>query len=154
VFTFAGSDIGGSSNVASLDISFSAAGDDGSGVGGPAAPVCHFLYIPNMHMVYMDGPDGLYNWLGSSIVGTGGLNLTNADPNSHWPANCTVHLGSPNVPNPIKFEPKVLSLTLDIEFVASLSPKKHMYVVVQNANYPSQASNGGNWKYWGWWATP
>jgi hypothetical protein len=43
---------------------------------------------------------------------------------------------------------KVLKLTLDIEFLNSI--KKHMYVKTENRDH--RYSNGGAWRYWGWWS--
>jgi hypothetical protein len=40
-----------------------------------------------------------------------------------------------------------LTLKLDIEFLNST--KKYMYAITSNKD--NRQSNGGNWRYWGWW---
>jgi hypothetical protein len=134
---------------------FSIAGDDSSGAGGPddGAQGCHFIYFPSSNLLYLDGPDGGFQWVGSSLVGGGGTSLSNG--------YCTVHAGQSSVQAEPVSEPlasrTVLSLTLNIEFPLSASSpqKKHMYSIVHSL--PDRWSNGDSlnpvWTYWGWWAT-
>jgi hypothetical protein len=146
-FTFSASDKQGPTNVASVETVFSIGGADTDGAGGPdnGAHGCHFLYIPWANVLYLDGPEGGNTWTsGSSIVGSGGVDLSNG--------YCTVHAGSAT--SGYSMEAKILNVKLDIEFLPSstLAYRKHMYVVALNNQ--GRVSNGGNWTYWGWWATP
>jgi hypothetical protein len=146
-FTFSASDVFGAGNIFWLQGTFSIAGNDADGGGGPdgGAQGCHFIYYAAPYnTLYLDGPNGGSNWSGSSPVGPGGSDLSNG--------YCTIHAGSPA--SQVQTEPKILNLTLDVEFPfsSSTSSRKHMFVIT--SDYNNQLSNGGAWKYWGWWATP
>jgi hypothetical protein len=153
IFKFSASEVTGASSIRSIEAVFSIQGNDADGSGGPGgppsdAPYCHFYYHRETRVVYLDDhrQDYLNTWPTgqSSVVGPGGSDVTNG--------YCTIHAGS--LPTPVQEESKVLSVSLDIEFLQSsyLSSQKHMYVLVGNIN--DLFSLGGQWKYWGWWATP
>ncbi len=148
-FTFSASDVYGSGNIFWLQGMFSISGNDATGSGGPdnGAQGCHFIYYASPYNVlYLDGPNGGNNWVGSSVVGPGG-----SDPSNDY---CTIHAGSPA--SHVQIGPKILELTLDIEFPSSSSTSshKHMYVIAADSSNQLSNLNAGTWNYWGWWATP
>lgn len=105
---------------------------------------CHFIYFPASNTIYLDGPGGGSNWIGSSAVGAGGSSLTNS--------YCTIHAGA--AASQVSTEPWTVNLNLAIEFPssASSSARKHIYSIV--GDYQNRLSRNGVWTYWGWWATP
>ena len=116
---------------------------------------CHILiYFNDTKTVWLDIPDsnGNVTWnAGTSIVGTGGHDLTN-------PGGCIVHAAAN--PAPVAALPGQYnaSVKLRIEFLGGLS-KKHVYMNVLNKNafysYANFDANNPtkivNWDYWGWW---
>ena len=158
VFTFPASDVKGSSNIAWLQGIFSVSGNDDTGEGGPdnGAQGCHFIYLPPANpasctpssgcgALYLDGDSGGFNWVPASpsVVGPGGIDLANS--------YCRIRAGSPD--SRVVFEPKVLKLTLDIEFLSS--SRKHMYTITYNkdgAVSDPDLQGNGTWRYWGWWS--
>ncbi len=156
VFTFPASDVMGSGNIAWLQGIFSVSGNDDTGSGGPdnGAQGCHFIYFPPENpasctpssgcgALYLDGDSGGFNWIpATSVVGPGGTDLANS--------YCRIHAGSPD--SKVVFEPKVLKLTLDIEFLSS--SRKHMYTVTYNKDNKMNSPNvyGSAWWYSGWWS--
>ena len=158
VFDFEGSELTGTKNVSLLHVIFTVDGDDQTGVGGPnspaGTPVCHFEYFPGTKTLYLDGADGNYDWAGGhSLVGAGGINLTNNEPNSpyHTPASCTIHAGPTSSVDTT--QPYILDMKLDIQFLAGASKSdQHMYLVVENT--AGAYSSGKNWTYWGYWLVP
>jgi parallel beta-helix repeat protein len=143
-FTFPASDARGTSSVEWIQGIFSIGGADSDGAGGPdsGAQGCHFIYYRAANTLYVDGPSGNSNWIGSSVVGAGGADISNG--------YCTVHASSSQV----TAEPYIVNLTIDIDFPFSStsSMKKHIYSIT--GDYQNQTSDGGEWKYWGWWSTP
>lgn len=155
-FTFEATDSGGASNVAWIQAVFSQNGCDGDGDGPPCfpqpetnitligAPGCHFMYFPANNAIYLDGPNVNSPWSGgSSVVGPGGTTLSNS--------YCTIYAGSSA--SQVSTEPRILDLTLDIQFATGTQNNKHIYVVTENNQ--GQQSMGptltGTWNYWGWW---
>ncbi len=150
-FRFPASELTGASNIQSIQAAFTIPFDaNDEGLGGPrppaGAPWCHFFYTRAGNTVYLDDPAAGYTWPYSSVVGAGGTSLSNG--------YCAIHAGSVSAP---VLEPKVLSVTLDVQFLDSayLSSKKYMYVVVKNEAGQVSAGDGqSGWRYWGWWQTP
>ena len=148
VFSFPVANASGKANITSVEVVFSVTGADDSGAGGPdnGALGCHFFYQNSGARVWLDGPGGGFNWIGSSQLGLGiGTDISNG--------YCTIHAGSAS--SGYTTDPNDLynsQLNLDIEFPSSNSSgaRKHIYSVVTNLG---QVSNSGNWRYWGWWAT-
>ena len=149
-FAFPASDGGGASHISSIETIFSLSGNDNDGGGGPDAggQGCHFVYYPAPYnTIYLDGPGGGSTWsAGSSVVGTGGSDLSNG--------YCTIHAGwtPASMAEPF-ISPYIVNLPLVIEFPSSSSSslRKHIYTVIQDDQ--GQISNRGLWTYWGWWAT-
>jgi len=147
-FAFPASHPDGGSHIRLIEVVFSISGDDEDGKNGPdnGAGGCHFAYLPheNPPVVYLDGPPWLGTWTaGSSVVGPGGIDLNNG--------YCTIHAGWTPAPMTEPYiSPFITPGLLMIEFPPG-SSKKHIYTVVQD--YHGRVSDGGTWKYWGWWAT-
>ena len=142
-FTFSASDTLGPGNILDLEVIFSDGGADADGTGGPdTGPQCHLYYAPpTPNVIYLDGPNGGYTWPYSSTVGPpAGTVLDNGYCRIHAESSSSTYL----------LESKILNVTLDVEFLTS-SSRKHIYTVAVNNQL---VSNGGNWTYWGWWATP
>jgi hypothetical protein len=144
-FTFSAADAYGPSSLSDLEVVFSVGGNDADGSGGPdgGARGCHFIFFPSSSTLYLDGPNGGYNWIGSSVVGSGGTDLSNG--------YCTVHAGSSA--SQVQMGTRNLDLTLDMSFTSS-SSHLHIYNVALDTIDGNYSSNGGNWYYWGWWAAP
>jgi Right handed beta helix region len=153
-FTFPVGDVSGADNIAAVEGTFTATVVDSSNPAlGPVntAEACHFRFTPPADLAAcglggcgtLDLAESVpdYMWGPSSIVGTGGVTLENSV--------CRVYAGSDK--SKVTNTGKVLTLTLDIEFRNSLlnSPKKYMYAITGNKN--DGQSNGGYWRYWGWW---
>jgi hypothetical protein len=138
-FTFEASEVTGASKVQAIDVIFSSA--------GPAAPMCHFEYFPGAKLLYLDGEAGNDNWVGSSVVGSGGTTLTNG-------STCTVYAGS--ALSHVTTEPNIIDLVLNIQFLSGLGSPTYMYTMVENAS--GVWSNGGGgaetWSPWGNWYIP
>jgi len=147
VFRFSVSDKDLPANIRQIEGLFSVPGNDETGVGGPGAPACHFIYFHNVpddpllnHKIFLSDPNALYTWShGPSSVGAGGTDLTNGF--------CRIRAGLSNYST----ESKILKLDLDVQFLSSLADKKHMYFITVDND--GRSSHGGNWKYSGWWAT-
>ncbi len=142
----------GGSHIRLIEAVFSISGNDSDGKYGPDAGAggCHLAYFPQYNLVYLDGPGGGSTWsAGSSVVGAGGSDLSNG--------YCTIHAGwTPAVMPEPYISPFISHGELVIEFPpSSTSPlRKHIYTVVQDDQLPQGlVSDGGAWKYWGWWAT-
>jgi hypothetical protein len=142
-FAFPASDASGTGSIMWIQGIFSISGRDSDGDLGPdtGAQGCHFLYYREQNLLYLDGPNGNSNWLTPSLVGAGGIDLSNG--------YCTIHAESGQVTT----ENFTISLKLGIEFPASASSsqKKHIYTIT--GDYQNQTSDTGVWKYWGWWST-
>lgn len=157
IFTFPASDNGGPGNIAWIQGAFTLRGDDTTGAPGPVIDAgagdqgCHFIYFPPMGLttgvIYLDSQNGGSNWVGSSVVGSGGSDLSNPLTPGAAPF-CIIHAGSSS--SYWHTEPYIGNLTLDIEF-PSLSAKKHTFSITSDGQ---QQSSGGGWNYWGWLTTP
>lgn len=138
-FTFEASEVTGASKIQAIDVIFSSA--------GPAAPMCHLEYFPGVKLLYLDGEAGNDNWVGSTVVGSGGTTLTNGD-------TCTVYAGS--ALSYVTTEPNIVDLVLSIQFLSGLGSPTYMYTMVENAS--GVWSNGGGgaetWSPWGTWYVP
>ena len=151
-FTFQAAELTGASNIATVQVVISSGGTDSDGSNGPTTPLCHFGWFSGDRKVYMDGPDGAYNWLKSSVIGAQGVDLTNYDSQSSYPANCTIHAGSSSS-HLDTTQPYVLDLTLDIEFLKPISDtNQHIYILAENSN--AQWTNGMLLTYTGYWTVP
>ena len=145
-FTFSAADAYGPGNLNDLEVIFSVGGADADGTGGPdgGAHGCHFIFYPSSSTLYLDGPNGGHNWIGSSAVGPGGTDLSNG--------YCTVHAGSSA--SQVQMGPRNLDLTLDMSFTSGTNNHLHIYNAALDTIDGNYSSNGGNWYYWGWWAAP
>lgn len=149
-FTFPVGDVSGADNIAAVEGTFTPTVVDSSDPAlGPvnAAQACHFRFTPPGDLAAcgfggcgtLDLAESVpdYVWGPSSIVGTGGVTIENSV--------CRIYAGSDK--SKVTNTGNVLTLTLDIEFLNST--KKYMYAITSNKN--DGQSNGGTWRYWGWW---
>ncbi|MBI1898205.1 MAG: hypothetical protein HYS04_16980 [Acidobacteria bacterium] len=146
VFTFSVSDVDMPGNIRYIEGVFSVPGNDDTGIGGPDAPACYFLYFYNVpgdpslnNKLFLDDPNTFWSWPWSSILGPEGTDLNNGF--------CTIRTGLSQAAT----EAKILKLTLDVQFLSSLADKKHMYLVAIDND--GLSSHSGEWKYSGWWST-
>ena len=175
MFKFQASDPNGASNVAAIYGIFSVGGNDTDGSNGPGQVttypptpdqgLCNFAYDSVNNLIYLG--DGSGGWLGPSVVGSGGTDLSTRD-------GCVIHggsstswrsLGGPQAQ--ATPETYVYDLTLDVTLPASPSNKYHLYGYAENASYDFDACGLKNlpgdpnydpnkpacptWKYWGYW---
>jgi hypothetical protein len=145
-FTFSASDVQGPGAITSIEVRFVTGGANDTGNPGNTAGACGFVYSyaptfgtdPPFNLVTLETDSGLWP---ESVVGPGGSDIANG--------YCTIHAGSPA--SHVATDPKTLNVTLDIDFLPS-SGKRYIYAWVTNTQ--GTFSNGGTWKYWGWWQIP
>jgi hypothetical protein len=160
MFKFSASDPQGASNIAAIQGIFSVGGNDTDGTGGPtsvpAVPdngLCSFYYDAINNIVFLGDGTGS-GWIASSVVGSGGSDLST-------PGGCIIHAAtstswiSLNRPQavPIAY---VVDLNLDVSLPNSPINKYHIYSFVEDRDLNFDAcgtltSSCPTWKYSGYW---